>query len=57
MAPPPSSVAEEGVRALSPACVEEPSVEARTPSDAPDRGKGPMASSTMVGRSTQGEEA
>jgi len=41
--PPPSSAAEEGVRAPSPTHVEEPSGEARTPPDAPDRGKGPMA--------------
>jgi hypothetical protein len=55
--PAPSSGAVEGVRAPSPAHVEEPSVEARTLPDAPDLGKGSMASSTMVGRSVQGEGA
>ena len=55
--PPPSSGAQDEVSAPSPAQLEEPSVEARAPDDAPDLGKGPMASSVMVGRSAQGEEA
>jgi len=49
-------VAEEGVRAPSPAHVEEPSDEPMTPPDVRDRGKGPMTSSAMVGKSAQGEE-
>jgi hypothetical protein len=55
--PPPSSGAGEEIRAPSPAQVEEEPVEARAPEGAPDLGKGPMAASAMVGRSTQSEEA
>jgi len=55
--PPPSSGAGEGIRAPSPARVEEPPVEARTPEDMPDLGKGLVTASAMVGWSTQGEEA
>jgi len=50
-------VAEVGVKAASPAHVEEPSGEPMTPPDAPNRGRGLMTSLAMVGRSTQGEEA
>jgi hypothetical protein len=52
-----SSRAEEEVRAPSPVRVGEPSAEVGAPDGAPDLGKGPMTSSTMVGRSAQGEEA
>ena len=56
-APPPSSAPEEMARAPSPALMEEPSGQPVTPPDIPDRGKGPMAPSAMVGRSTRDEEA
>lgn len=54
--PSPSRGAGE-IRVLSPARVAEPPVETRIPEGAPDLGKGPMAASALVGRSTQGEEA
>jgi len=50
-------VAKEENRAPSLARVEEPPVEAAASEGAPDLGKGPMMSSTMVGRSTEGEGA
>ena len=53
--PPPSSGVKEENRAPSPAWVEEPPVEAATSEGTADLGKGPMMSSTMVGRSAEGE--
>ena len=53
--PPPSSGLGEEIRASSPARVEEPPVEAAALEGTPDLGKGPMMSSTMVGRSAEGE--
>ena len=44
-------------RAPSPARMEELSDQSVTPPDIPDRGKGPMAPSAMLGRSTQDEGA
>jgi len=60
--PPPSSVAEEGDRALTPPPAEErtptpPRAEASSPEGSPGRGKGPLIPITMAGGSAEGEEA